>query len=130
MQVKIALAKVAHCTLCRLYWTGKSSATDTFTASRQVQSGTRTVNTNSTVGDNQSITDLIIALQSMGNSGSWPIYTFSGNGNTYAFEFNNTPTITVSVNGGAATNIPLPWYFRCFVLTATLTTPMLLQMEE
>jgi hypothetical protein len=40
-----------------LYWTGKSSATDTFTASRQVQSGTRTVNTNSTVGDNQSITD-------------------------------------------------------------------------
>jgi hypothetical protein len=39
----------------------------------------------------------------MGNSGSWPIYTFSGNGNTYAFEFNNTPTITVSVNGGAAT---------------------------
>jgi hypothetical protein len=35
--------------------TGKSSATDTFTASRQVQSGTRTVNT--TVGDNQKITD-------------------------------------------------------------------------
>jgi hypothetical protein len=47
-----------------LYWTGKSSATDTFTASRQVQSGTRTVNTNSTVGHNQSITDSIIALQS------------------------------------------------------------------
>jgi hypothetical protein len=64
---------------------GKSSATDTFTASRQVQSGTRTVNTNSTVGDNQSITDSIIALQSTKQfwNSRWPIYTFSGNGNTY-----------------------------------------------
>jgi uncharacterized membrane protein YfbV (UPF0208 family) len=35
MQVKIALAKVALLLFAGLYWTGKSSATDTFTASRQ-----------------------------------------------------------------------------------------------
>nr|WP_315211573.1 LamG-like jellyroll fold domain-containing protein [uncultured Flavobacterium sp.] len=109
-----------------LYWTGKSSASDTFTASRQVQSGTKTVNTNSTVSNNQSIIDsnysLTITSNNSGNS-RWPIYTFSGNGNTYVFEFNNTPTITLRVNNGTATNIPFTSVSSGGVYTATLTTP-------
>jgi hypothetical protein len=86
MQVKIALAKVAL--LYSLDFTGpeKSSATDTFTASRQVQSGTKTVNTNSTVGDNQSITDsnysLTINVAILATIAGLSIL-FSGNGNTY-----------------------------------------------
>ncbi|SEB06890.1 Por secretion system C-terminal sorting domain-containing protein [Flavobacterium gillisiae] len=110
-----------------LYWTGKSSSSDTFTASRQVQSGTKTVNTNSTVGHNQSITDsnysLAITVNNSGNS-RWPVYTFSGNGNTYAFEFNNTPTITLRVNNSPTTsNILFTSVSSGGVYTATLTTP-------
>jgi hypothetical protein len=109
-----------------LYWTGKSSPSDTFTATRQIQSGTKTVNTNSTVGHNQTITDsnygLLVNTVYSGTS-TWPTYTFSGKGNTYTFEFNNTPTITLSVNGGAATNILYTMVISGGIATATLITP-------
>jgi hypothetical protein len=54
------------------------------------------VNTNSTVGDKRNNWLNYRLAITVNNSGSsrWPIYTFSGNGNTYVFEFNNTPTIT------------------------------------
>ena len=109
-----------------LYWTGKSSPSDTFTATKQVQSGTKIVNTNSTVNHNQSITDSNYGLLiNVGTSGSyrWPIYTFTGNGNTYVFEFDNAPNITLRVNGGAATNIPFTMVISGGVATATLNTP-------
>lgn len=116
-----------------LYWTGKSSPSDTFTASRQVQSGTKTVNTNSTVGNAQSITDSNYSLViNVGGSGSsrWPIYTFTGNGNTYSFEFNYTSTITltgtVNNNTIAPTNIPFTMTTSGSVSTATLTTPYII----
>ncbi|RDI58209.1 LamG-like jellyroll fold domain-containing protein [Flavobacterium glaciei] len=109
-----------------LYWTGKSEDADTFTASKQVQNGTQTINTNSTVTHNQQITNSnYTLLVTRGNSGSsrWPIYTFSGNGNTYAFEFNNVPAVRVSVNGGVYTTIPSNIVTSGGVTTATLTTP-------
>ena len=40
-----------------LYWTGKSQDADTFTVSKQTQNGTTSVNTNSTVTHNQTITN-------------------------------------------------------------------------
>ena len=109
-----------------LYWTGKSEDADTFTASKQVQNGTQIVNTNSTVTHNQQITNSnYTLLLTRGSSGSsrWPIYTFSGNGNTYAFEFNNDPAIRISINGGAYTNIPSNIVTSGGVTTATLTAP-------
>lgn len=112
-----------------LYWTGKSEDADTFTASKQVQNGTQTVNSNSTVIHNQQITNSnYTLLVTRGSSGSsrWPIYTFSGNGNTYSFEFNNTPAITLSVNSGASTAIPSSIVISGGVATATLTTPYII----
>ncbi|WP_165930077.1 LamG-like jellyroll fold domain-containing protein [Flavobacterium sandaracinum] len=109
-----------------LYWTGKSEDADTFTASKLIPNGTQTVNTNSTVIHNQKIINsnytLLVTRASSGSS-RWPIYTFSGNGNTYVFEFNNVPAIRVSVNGGASTAIPSSIVISGGVATATLTTP-------
>ncbi|MBP6182187.1 MAG: hypothetical protein KA461_09515, partial [Flavobacterium sp.] len=74
-----------------LYWTGKSNDADTFSASKQVQSGTQTINNNLTVNHNQDITNtnyhLNITRNNPSNNNRSPIYTFSGNGNTYVFNY-------------------------------------------
>lgn len=112
-----------------LYWTGKSQDTDTFTVSKQTQSGTTSVNSNSTISHGQNITNTNYSLSITrgGSSGSrYPIYTFSGNGNTYVFNFtNNTGSnrITLSVNNGTATNIAVNYSASGSTGTATLTTP-------
>ena len=110
-----------------LYWTGKSSPNDTFTATRQIKSGTKTVNISSTVNHDEDITDsnysLTIYVGSNSSGYRWPIYTFTGNGNTYSFEFNNTPTISLSINGGTPTNIPYNLAVSGGVATGTFNTP-------
>ncbi|WP_255347724.1 LamG-like jellyroll fold domain-containing protein, partial [Flavobacterium sp. ACAM 123] len=114
-----------------LYWTGKSSTADTFTASRQIQTGTQTVNTNSTTTNNQKITNsnytLVITRGGTGNNDRYPIYTFSGNGNSYLFNYTNS-AITLFINGGTTgTNIPFTKTSSTSGTittdTATLTTP-------
>jgi hypothetical protein len=113
-----------------LYWTGKSDDADTFTASKQVQSGTQTINNNLTINHNQNITNtnysLNITRDNPSNSNRSPIYTFSGNGNTYVFNYTNNAmpaTVTLSINGNAATNIPVTITTSGSTATATLTTP-------
>ena len=91
-----------------LYWTGKSDDADIVTGSKPVQTGTQSVNNNYTVGDAGIITNTNYTLNVTrgGSSGNrYPIYTFSGNGNTYVFHYSNNAapaTVTLSVNGGTA----------------------------
>lgn len=111
-----------------LYWTGKSNDADTFTVSKQVQNGTQSINANSTVGHGQSITNTNYSLNVTrgGSSGDrYPIYTFSGNGISYAFNYTNngSNTVTLSVNGGTSTNVPVTISISGTTATATLTTP-------
>lgn len=112
-----------------LYWTGKSEDADTYTVSKQTQTGTTSTNSNSTISNNQSITNTnySLSISRIGSSGNrYPVYTFSGNGNTYAFSFsNNTGSnrVTLSVNNGSATNIAVNFSTSGSTGTATLTTP-------
>jgi hypothetical protein len=115
-----------------LYWTGKSDDADTFTASKQVQSGTQTINNNLTVNNAQNITNTNYSLNitrdnpNPNNTNTSPIYTFTGNGNTYTFNYTNntgSANVTLSVNGGTATNIPVTITTSGTTATATLTTP-------
>ena len=93
-----------------LYWTGKSSPNQTFDVNKQVATGMQNINNNLTVVHNQAIanTSYTLAVTRGGSSNNrYPIYTFTGNGNTYAFSFLNsgTPRTTLSINGGASSNI-------------------------
>ncbi|HTG65341.1 MAG TPA: LamG-like jellyroll fold domain-containing protein [Flavobacterium sp.] len=112
-----------------LYWTGKSQDADTFSVSKQVQSGTQSINTNSTVSHGQSITNTnySLTISRGGSNGSrYPIYTFTGNGNTYVFNYTNNPgsnKVTLSVNGGTATDVAVTTTNLIVTETATLTTP-------
>jgi hypothetical protein len=96
-----------------LYWTGKSSANSTFNVTKQVPNGTETINNNLNVIHNENIENTNYALSISRNGGNGnrnPVYTFSGNGNTYVFNFFNssaTNRVTLSVNGGTAINIPV-----------------------
>ena len=111
-----------------LYWTGKSSPNQTFSASKQVQSGTQAINNNVTVAHGENIANtnyaLSISRNDPSNNNRNPIYTFSGNGKTYMFNFYNssaTNRVTLSVNGASATNVPVS--VNAGNTDATLTTP-------
>ena len=118
-----------------LYWTGKSDDADTFIASKQVQSGTETINNDLTIGHNQSIANTTYNLNisrdnpNPNNNNTSPIYTFTGNGNIYVFNYTNNlapTTVTLSVNGGTAINIPVTVVVSGTTATATLTTPYII----
>ncbi len=111
-----------------LYWTGKSSANNTFNVTKTVPNGTQTINNNLTVGHNQNIANTNYSLSISRNNPSSnnrnPIYTFSGNGNTYTFNFYNSGAanrVTLSVNGGSAVNVPAA--INGAGTEATLNTP-------
>ncbi|MES2240032.1 MAG: LamG-like jellyroll fold domain-containing protein [Bacteroidota bacterium] len=109
-----------------LYWTGKSQDADTFSVSKQTQSGTQSINNDLTVTNSQSITNTNYALSVARNGGSnnrYPSYTFSGNSNTYLFTYTNSGTVTLIVNSGSTTNIPATFSTSGSTATATLTTP-------
>ncbi|OYX22092.1 MAG: hypothetical protein B7Z06_12005, partial [Flavobacteriales bacterium 32-35-8] len=110
-----------------LYWTGKSQDADTFTASKQVQNGTQSTNTTSTITNGQQINNTTYTLNiTKGGTGNsrYPIYTFTGNGNTYVFTYTNSATVTVSVNGATATNVPLSTITTTSgIATAPLASP-------
>lgn len=87
-----------------LYWTGKSDdANETFSI------GT-TISHNSTIPN----TNYVLTVSRGGNGGPpnnyYPIYTFAGNGHTYAFSFTNagtngTSTVTLTLDGVAQPGI-------------------------
>ncbi|MBD0725383.1 hypothetical protein B6A10_09350 [Flavobacterium sp. L1I52] len=109
-----------------LYWTGKSDDSDTFTVSKQTQNGTQAINNNLTVIHNQSIanTNYNMTTASVSGGGNkYPSYTFSGNGNSYVFEYTNSSTVTLSVNGGSSTSYPVSIVVSGSTATATLSTP-------
>jgi hypothetical protein len=116
-----------------LYWTGKSQDADSFTAMKQVQTGTQTVNTTSMINNNEAITNtnyrLDIDRVSDGGGKFSPTYTFTGNGNTYVFNYstNASPaTVTLLVNGVTFTEIPVSISISGSNTTATLTTPYII----
>ncbi len=111
-----------------LYWTGKSDdANETFNVTKTVQTGTQSINTTSTITNGISITNTSYTLNITrgGSPSHYPIYTFTSNngGSTYVFSYTNAAspaTITLSINGGSASNIPVT---IAVAGTATLTTP-------
>ena len=117
-----------------LYWTGRASDAATsptvFTVNRTVPGGTQIVNQNSTIGHNQLIENtsytLSVSRDNPTNSNRSPIYTFTSRGNTYVFRFSNNTganRVTLSVNGGGATNVPVSYTTSGSTGTATLNTP-------
>ena len=98
-----------------LYWTGKSSANNTFNVTKTVPiSGSQPINNNITVAHNQNIANTNYSLSVGRNNPSTtnrnPYYTFTGNGNTYRFNFYNSDAanrVTLSVNNGSAVNVPV-----------------------
>ncbi len=112
-----------------LYWTGRSQDTDTFTASKQVQNGTQSINTNSIVSNNQSITNTNYSLavtRSGGSGNRYPIYTFTGSSHSYEFNYTNNSgdnKVTLSVDGAPSINIPVSVVNTSTTDTATLTEP-------
>ncbi|MFI0490171.1 gliding motility-associated C-terminal domain-containing protein [Flavobacterium sp.] len=121
-----------------LYWTGAASPTNTFTVSKQIPNGTATVTNQAfNVGDANNIPNTNYSLAITRNSVSTgngknqvttynPVYTFSYGTNTYVFNYSNTTgasTITLSINGATATNIPVTIATSGTTATATLTSP-------
>jgi hypothetical protein len=110
-----------------LYWTGKSSTNQyTFDVTKQVQTGTPSVNNTSTYNHNENITNTNYSLSISKNGNGTninPVYTFTGNGNTYVFNYTNGSTVTLSVNGATAINIPISISTSGSTATATFTTP-------
>ncbi|WP_395632627.1 hypothetical protein, partial [Flavobacterium sp.] len=108
-----AIPSCSNIVYAGLYWTGKSSANSTFNVTKQVPNGTETINNNLNIIHNENIENTNYALSISRNGGNGnrnPVYTFSGNGNTYVFNFFNssaTNRVTLSVNGGTAINIPV-----------------------
>ena len=110
-----------------LYWTGKSSANGTFSVTKDVANGSQAINNDLTIVHNQNIANTNYSL-SVTRGGStnnrYPIYTFTGNGNTYAFTFFNSGAsnrVTLSVNGATSVNVPAG--INGSGTDATLTTP-------
>ncbi len=117
-----------------LYWSGRASDATTspnvFSVTKSMPTGaTQSVNQNSTVNHNGSIANSsysLVVTRGGSTNNFFPIYTFSNGISTYAFSFtNNTGAsrVTLSVNGGAATNIPVSYNNSSNTGTATLTTP-------
>jgi uncharacterized protein (UPF0210 family) len=123
-------------TFAGLYWTGKSQDADSFTATKRVQNGTQTVNTTSIINHNQTITDtnyrLDIDRVADGGNKFSPTYTFTGNGNTYVFNYTTdaSATVTLSVNGVKQDDIPVSITISGTTTTATLTKLTASQMDQ
>jgi len=115
-----------------LYWTGRASNGTTsdniFTVNKTVPGGTQTINNNYTVGNAGAITNTSYSLaitRGGSTNNRYPIYTFSNGTNTYVFNYTNTAgaaMVTLSVNGGTATNIPVTVSTTGTTATATLAT--------
>ncbi|MEC4005775.1 hypothetical protein OX283_013975, partial [Flavobacterium sp. SUN052] len=116
-----------------LYWTGRASDGPTsdniFTVTKSVPGGTQVINNNYTVGNTTTITNTTYSLaitRGGSTNNRYPIYTFSNGTNTYVFNYTNTTgvaMVTLSVNGGTATNVPVTVATTGTTATATLTTP-------
>ncbi|PJC07550.1 MAG: hypothetical protein CO068_05580, partial [Flavobacteriaceae bacterium CG_4_9_14_0_8_um_filter_34_30] len=117
-----------------LYWTGRasngSSSPNTFEVTKEVPGGSQTVNVNETVGHNDNVeySNYALSVSRQGNSNNYyPRYTFTGNGNTYDFEYRNNESnadnIRVRFNGGSWTNVLATYSNSGNTGTATLTTP-------
>ena len=111
-----------------LYWTGKSSGSETFNVTKNVQTGTQAVNQNYNVGHNNNIVNTNYALSISRNDPSGtnrnPIYTFNGNGNSYVFNFyNSTATNRVTLKIGSGSEVNVPVAVNATNTEATLVTP-------
>ncbi len=97
-----------------LYWTGRSTATNTFTVTKDVSTGNtvpRPVTTDRTMYNGEAIPNTNYTLtQSVSGSVTSFKFTSSDSGNTVEFFYNSTNSsstryLRVSVNGGPQTNV-------------------------
>jgi hypothetical protein len=110
-----------------LYWTGRSSSSTTFDVTKAFPSN-QAINNNYNVdnGDNITNTTYSLAVTRGGVNGDrYPVYTFSSGGTSYAFRFYNSGAnrVTLSVNNGAETNVPVALNSSGSGIQATLNTP-------
>lgn len=90
-----------------LYWTGKSKNENTFRDSLVIDH--QIVNANKILIHNENIENtnyaLTVSIKNPGTNNTSPIYTFTGNGKVYEFNYTNdtdinlTPIITLSIDG-------------------------------
>ncbi|KAB1153548.1 gliding motility-associated C-terminal domain-containing protein, partial [Flavobacterium luteum] len=109
-----ALPSCSNIVYAGLYWTGKSSPDQIFDAQKQIQNGTQVVNYNLTATHDINIVKtnykITVSRNDPSSNNRNPVYTFTGNGNTYTFNFFNSSAsnrVTLSVNGAASINIPV-----------------------
>lgn len=100
-----------------LYWTGRAaiddaSSTDIFSTFRTTNVVNESINNNLVVENAQTIQNtnygLSVSLNNSVTNNFYPIFTFTGNGNTYVFNFsnsNNPNAVTLSINGSVANDI-------------------------
>jgi len=117
-----------------LYWTGRThndgTSPNTFDVTKSMPTGNFTTQTdNYNIDHEEDIpnTSYELVISRGGPNGDrYPIFTFTDGTNTYVFNFtNNTGAgrVTLSVNGGGATNVPVTYTSSGNTGTATLTTP-------
>jgi uncharacterized repeat protein (TIGR01451 family) len=117
-----------------LYWTGRThddgTSPNTFDVTKAVPTGnftTQSDNYNIDHEENIDDTSYELIITRGGPSGDrYPIFTFTNGTNTYVFNFTNSSgagRVTLSVNGGGATNVPVTYTSSGNTGTATLTTP-------
>jgi len=112
-----------------LYWTGKSDDADSFTATKESpMEASKNVTHNTTTNITNTNYKLTVTLG--GSSGNYfPIYTFTNSSNPtlkYAFSYTNVNganKVSLSINGGAANNIPCSYSTSGTNSTATFDTP-------
>ena len=118
-----------------LYWTGRAaidnaSSTDVFDVSKTENVVNQSINNDFVVGHNSNITNTNYSLfvsQNKVSNLNYPVYTFSGNGNTYVFGFtNNTDSNTIILSINSSTSINIPVSISSNNSTATFINPYII----
>ncbi len=117
-----------------LYWTGKSKDVNTFSDSLIVDH--QIVNANKILIHNENIENtnfsLAISIKNPGTNNTSPIYTFTGNGKVYEFNYTNdtdinlTPIITLSIDGILQPDFYVFESIDSSIVTGTLNTPYII----
>ncbi|MCR9183294.1 MAG: hypothetical protein NXH73_10240, partial [Flavobacteriaceae bacterium] len=116
-----------------LYWTGRASngtsSPNIFDVTKDVPGNPIPVNNNQTVGhtDNIDFSNFALSVSREGGTNNrYSRFTFTGNGNSYRFDFtNNTGAnrVQLSVNGGGFVNVPVNYSTSGSTGIAVLNTP-------
>ncbi|WP_188444644.1 Ig-like domain-containing protein, partial [Belliella aquatica] len=115
-----------------LYWSGRATENgpQTFNVTKTVPGSPQAVNENQTLlhnGDVQfSSYSMSVSRQGNNNNTRYPRYTFSGNGNTYIFDFTNNSgnnRVQVRIGNGNFVDVPVNFTSNGDIGIATFNTP-------